>query len=67
MSNAGKQATDKLVRNLRKQGFIVTSTKRQHWQVKHPDHEGVVHFGRQPNTENLRVQTKQLIEMGYKP
>lgn len=66
-SKKGRQATNLLIKKLRKQGFVCELTRNGHWKVSRPGREGLVTFGSQPHTENLNTQTKLLVGLGFKP
>lgn len=57
----------KLVKDLRKRGFVVERTGSGHWKVVNPDGRGPVILGFSPRQGPGHSTMKRLAEIGYKP
>lgn len=66
---SARKDTDRLVRDLRSEGWAVTKTKGGHWRAKPPrcEHRIVV-FGSTPSDRRSLANTKaDLRRSGYRP
>lgn len=62
----GQAETNKLLRKLQKQGFVVTKTRNGHWEIRHPDSPDMVRMSGSPKASGFYRSEKRLRAMGAK-
>lgn len=62
-----RRETARLVRELKKCGFIVTRTGSGHWKVQPPEGEGSVVMAFSPRNQSMHKTLIRLRAIGYNP
>lgn len=62
---SGRKDAEKLIRQVKKQGFRVEETK-DGWAVYEPHGTRIVHIHRTPNDRSIRNYRSDLRKLGYK-
>lgn len=62
---SSRREVSKLVRELEKDGFIVTRTGSGHWKITNPKHGGMVIMAFSPKAASFQKTMIRLREIGY--